>query len=138
MVCAPYDPLFIRPQSSGWTLVRNVRDVTLGGVRYAAVTLERIVRCPEGLFALRNDAGSFVSVGTNEYALSTTRAMPVRVWKFGAEFVLEAPCGPHDTAKHGTFLALASQQLKFVQSEFHIDALRAASAVLALSNLRIK
>ena len=136
MRCAPYDALFSRPQSESgkWTLVRDLREVDVGGVRRAAVTLAPVVRCPEGLFALRDTSG-FLSVRDKECVSSTTRAMPVRAWILGDEVVLEVPCGPYDTAESATFLAFVDGNLKFVGCEFHIEALRNARAVLAANKI---
>jgi hypothetical protein len=114
--------------------VRDLREVDVGGVRRAAVTLAPVVRCPEGLFALR-DASGFISVRGKECVSSTTRAMPVRAWILGDEVVLEVPCGPYDTAESATFLAFVDGKLKFVGCEFHIEALRKASAVLAANKI---
>ena len=135
MQCAPYEPLFSRPQSGTWQLVRNLREVTLGGVRRVAVSLAPVVRCPEGLFALRDATGAFVSVRGKECVSSTTRAMPVRAWTLKQEVVLEAPCGPYDTAEEATFLAFVDGSLRFVGCEFHVAALRGARAVLAADKI---
>ncbi len=136
MRCAPYDALFSRPQSESrkWKLVRDLREVDVGGARRAAVTLAPVVRCPEGLFALRDTSG-FISVRGKECVSSTTRAMPVRAWKLDDEVVLEVPCGPYDTAESATFLALVDGKLNFVGCEFHIEAIRNARAVFAASNI---
>jgi hypothetical protein len=136
MRCAAYDALFSRPQSESrkWTLVSDLREVDVGGVRRAAVALAPVVRCPEGLFALRDPSG-FVSVRSKECVSSTTRAMPVRAWILGDEVALEVPCGPYDTAERATFLAFVDGNLKFVGCEFHIEALRNARAVLAANKI---
>ena len=139
MDCLPFDTLFARPQQSGaWTLVPKVRGVTLGAKKFTAVSLGRVVRCPRELYALRDDQGKFVSASGANCVLSENSALPVRVWMLEhghASIVLEAPCGPFDTAESGTFLTYRGGEMRYVGAEFEYDALVTAGAIVGLTAL---
>ena len=134
MDCVPFDALFPRPQSGAWTLVPKVRGVTLGAKKLTAVSLASVVRCPQGLYALRDEHGKFVSASGETCVLSDDSALPVRVWMLEhghtshTSIVLEAPCGPFDTADRGTFLTYRGGEMRYVGAEFEYDALVAAGA----------
>ena len=131
MACADYEALFIRPESKGWSLVTDL----LGVSEYSALPLARVVQCPAALFALRDNAGLFVSVSGAQFTLTADSALPVRVWTLdsGAAMVLEAPCGPKDTRALGTFL---TTKRAYVGSAFSHDALRDAGALWSPQEFR--
>jgi hypothetical protein len=136
--CAPYDALFIRPQTSAWQLVGNVRGVTLGAKKLTAVSLAGVVQCPRELYALRGEQdgqAKFVSVRGDQCVMSDDSALPVRVWMRDTSVVLEAPCGPFDTAEKGTFLTVSGGDLRYVGSEFEYDALAENRAILHVTVL---
>ncbi len=136
--CAPYDALFIRPQTAAWRLVEKVRGVTLGAQKLTAVSLAGVVQCPRELYALRGEQdgqAKFVSVRGDQCVMSDDSALPVRVWMRDTSVVLEAPCGPFDTAEKGTFLTVSGGDLRYVGSEFEYDALAENRAILHVTVL---
>jgi hypothetical protein len=135
MECSPFDPLFIRPQAGAWQLVQRVSSVTLGHQKFAAVPLASVVRCPRELFALRDQQGKFVSADGKGCVRSESTALPVRAWKLDGSIVLDAPCGPFDTAELGTFLSIGASGMTYVGSEFEYEALVTAGAVLPATAL---
>lgn len=138
MDCLPFDALFARPQSGAWTLVPKVRGVTLGAKKLAAVSLASVVRCPQELYALRDEHGKFVSASGETCVLSDDSALPVRVWMLEhghTSIVLEAPCGPFDTADRGTFLTYRGGEMRYVGAEFEYDALVTAGAIVGSTSL---
>ena len=132
MDCVPFDALFIRPQTGAWKLVSKVRGVTLGAKSLTAVSLASVVQCPRELYALRDEQGKFVSVSGETCVLSEDSALPVRVWMLDTSIVLEAPCGPFDTAERGTFLTYRGGEMRYVGAEFEYDALVTAGAIVGV------